>query len=246
MSCRAGSRRGARGGFTLVELLVVIGIVAVLIALLMPALRRARMHAERVACMANLHQIGTELTRYIDHVNRGRFPSGRNDGPQSLWVDYYTVIELRGGPDHDGFPETVRLFDHDVPYRLLLCPGDPLTRWVWWTYPFSYRMNWLALFSQGVDGAGRNLSARLARVRGPSEKVVMIDAAAPYGGPIGEWDPRWDGTPPWKAMLSIRHQKADEKLEKRNPGSGNCLFADGHCELFPRALTFDPRHYELE
>lgn len=62
-----------RRGFTLVELLVVIGVVAVLIALLMPALARARDNAKRIQCGSNLQQIGIALATYVSE-NRQRFP----------------------------------------------------------------------------------------------------------------------------------------------------------------------------
>jgi prepilin-type N-terminal cleavage/methylation domain-containing protein len=66
-------RHRGRTGFTLVELLVVIGIIAILVALLLPALSRARESANRTICAANLHQILIASRVYITD-NRGMFP----------------------------------------------------------------------------------------------------------------------------------------------------------------------------
>jgi prepilin-type N-terminal cleavage/methylation domain-containing protein len=76
-SC-AKPRRGL-SGFTLVELLVVIGIIAVLIGILLPVLGRARAAANQAACMANLRTLGQLLNNYAAEF-KGSLPYGRYIG----------------------------------------------------------------------------------------------------------------------------------------------------------------------
>src|SRR2546423_11715911 len=89
-----------RRGFTLVELLVVIGIIALLISILLPTLANARRSGNTVKCLSNIRQVGAALQMYAGDY-RGAFPVCRQDpengaaGATYYWIDMLTPYASR-------------------------------------------------------------------------------------------------------------------------------------------------------
>lgn len=85
------SVRGQRQAFTLVELLVVTGIIAILISVLLPALNSARMAAKQTACLSNMRQCYILFVQYAQ-MNRGQVPLGCDNSNKSLSYKAWHVV----------------------------------------------------------------------------------------------------------------------------------------------------------
>jgi len=104
------SRRLPRHGFTLVELLVVIAIIALLVSILLPALAKAKLHAQRVYCLNNIR------AQYLAQFNYAM----ENDGKFAPHNDYFPNYVRTGNPPTDYVHRLVNDFIPDS--RILLCP----------------------------------------------------------------------------------------------------------------------------
>jgi prepilin-type N-terminal cleavage/methylation domain-containing protein/prepilin-type processing-associated H-X9-DG protein len=239
MSHNIGHPRRRSAGFTLVELLVVIGIIAVLVAILLPSLNRAREQSKQVACLSNLRELGNAFTMYLNN-NKGYFPRPAADVQPEDWIYWQQ-------PTRDLSDSAIAPYIGNKPTNpnYFRCPSDPnvLNR----NYQYSYSANYMILRLDnsyaGAYAAGlTNNTMKITQIRNASNKILLIDeSSATIDDGCWAWQ---QNNGEGANMLSNRHDRKQESPTNLSAGRGNVNFCDGHAEWIQRIDTFNPYYYD--
>ncbi len=242
------SRRQARRGFTLVELLVVIGIIALLISILLPALGKAREQSQRTACLSNLRQLGQAATIYAGD-SHGWLPcDGFSGGPSAFFVPWL-IQAIRAAPEPDQTITTVGkqtgwrihvdsayCLDWMKPIKVLKCPAVLDENFALHYIVNSFNWDNAVEVAAGTKGYSEKVPGwqKITKVPRTSEAAYIVEAnmtTLAYNN-IGSYNFYRPADLPYNSTGApiLSGNRMISSIDKRHGGKTTMCFWDGHAE----------------
>jgi prepilin-type N-terminal cleavage/methylation domain-containing protein/prepilin-type processing-associated H-X9-DG protein len=220
------SKTSARRAFTLIELLVVIAIIAILAAMLLPALSRAKETARKISCTNKIRQLGLSMQMYVDD-NQGFFPPRNytNNWPAILQGTYLNLDIIKcpsDGPNPATFTNGPSFMPADVAPRSYIVNG--------WN---DYFENNLANFGAWYAGTDPNEVMKENAIQHPTDTIVFGEKE--YDAP--DWYMDYQE---YDDLLRLDQGKHSVTVKGSKAGGSNYAFADGSTRFLKFGTAFNP------